>query len=173
SDRPQILLAVTTDTQGVPLHVSVLRGNRGDNKTLQGLLKTLGRRFGIKEATFVFDGGMSSQVNLEAMDQAHLKYVTRLSVATLQSLLEALPKERQLELGDRQQVLDITHESKRYVLAGGEWRQRRDEERRAARLEKAEKELKRMAAVKRKKVNAQKLSSQAGRALQRLKAHKY
>src|SRR5205814_10660651 len=46
-------------------------------------------------------------------------------------------------------------------------------ERRAARLHKAEKELKRLAAVKRKKVDAQKLSSQVGRALQRLKAHKY
>jgi transposase len=173
SDRPQILLAVATDTQGVPLHLSVLRGNRGDNQTLQGLLRTLGRRFGIAEATFVFDGGMSSRVNLEAMDQAHLKYVTRLSVATLHSLLEELPKDRQLELGDRQQVLDVTHQGKRYVIAGGKWRQQRDQERRAARLEKAEKELKRLAAVKRKKVNAQKLSSQAGRALQRLKAHKY
>src|SRR5204863_5186550 len=29
SDRPQIMLAVATDAHGVPLHVSVLRGNRG------------------------------------------------------------------------------------------------------------------------------------------------
>ena len=173
SDRPQILLAVATDTEGVPLHLSVLRGNRGDNKTLQALLRTLRRRFAITEATFVFDGGMSSRINLEAMDQAHLKYVTRLSVATLQSLLAELPQDRQLELGDRRQVLDLTHEGKRYVIAGGKWRQQRDEERRAVRLEKAEKELKRLAAVKRKKVNAQKLSSQVGRTLQRLKAHKY
>ena len=173
SDRPQVLLAVATDTEGVPLHVSVLRGNRADNKTLQGLLRTLRRRFGIEEATFVFDGGMSSRVNLEAMDQAHLKYVTRLSVATLHSLMGQLPQDRQLELGDRQKGLDLTHEGKRYVIAGGQWRQQRDEQRRAARLEKAETELKRLAALKRKKVNAQKLSSQVGRTLQRLKAHKY
>jgi transposase len=172
-DRPQIVLAVATDTEGVPLHVSVLRGNRADNKTLQGLRRTLQRRFGIAEATFVFDGGMSSQVNLEAMDQAHFKYVTRLSTATLQSLLEQLPQESQLELGDRQRVLDIIHEGKRYVIAGGAWRQQRDQERRAARLAKAEKELARLASRERKKVNAQKLASQVGRALQRLKAHKY
>jgi hypothetical protein len=82
SDRPQILLAVATDAEGVPLHVSVLRGNRADNKTLQGLLRTLRRRFGLTEAIFVFDGGMSSRINLEAMSQAHLQYVTRLSSAT-------------------------------------------------------------------------------------------
>ena len=39
SDRPQIVLAVATDTEGLPLHVSVLRGNRNDTKTLQGLLQ--------------------------------------------------------------------------------------------------------------------------------------
>jgi transposase len=173
SDRPQILLAVATDAQGIPLHVSVLRGNRADNKTLQGLLRTLRRRFGIQEATFVFDGGMSSRINLEAMSQAHLKYVTRLSSSTLQSLLEELPQEFQLELGDRRKLLEITHEGKRYVIAGGRWRQERDEQRRQARLEKAEAQLQRLAAVRRKKVDAQKLSSQIGRTLQRLKAHKY
>jgi transposase len=172
-DRPQILLAVATDTEGVPLHLSVLRGNRGDTRTLQGLLHTLGRRFGIKEATFVFDGGMSSRINLEAMTAAGLGYVTRLSAATLQSLVAALALERQLELGDRQTLLELTHQDKRYVIAGGPWRQQRDQQRRQSRINKAEAELKRLAAVKRKQVNAQKLASQVGRSLQRLKAHKY
>jgi transposase len=173
SDRPQIILAVATDTEGLPLHVSVLRGNRNDTQTLQGLLHTLRRRFGIKEATFVFDGGMSSQINLEAMNAAHLGYVTRLSMATLQSLVETLALEKQMELGDRQTLMDINHQGKRYVIAGGRWRQQRDQERRQCRIDKAEVELKRLAAVKRKKVDGQKLASQVGRSLQRLKAHKY
>ena len=173
NDRPQIILAVATDTEGLPLHVSVLRGNRNDTQTLQGLLHTLRRRFGIQEATFVFDGGMSSQINLEAMDAAGLGYVTRLSAATLHSLVEELGLEKQLELGDRQKLMEITHEGKRYVVAGGQWRQQRDRERRQSRIDKAEAELRRLAAVKRKKVDAQKLASQVGRTLQRLKAHKY
>jgi transposase len=172
-DRPQIILAVATDTEGLPLHVSVLRGNRNDTQTLQGLLHTLRRRFGIKEATFVFDGGMSSQINLEAMDAAHLGYVTRLSAATLHRLVEELGLENQLELGDRQQLMEITHQSKRYVIAGGPWRQQRDQERRQCRIDKAEAELKRLAAVQRKKLDVQRLASQVGRSLQRLKAHKY
>jgi hypothetical protein len=173
SDRPQIILAVATDTEGLPLHVSVLRGNRNDTQTLQGLLHTLRRRFGIQEATFVFDGGMSSQINLEAMDAAQLGYVTRLSAATLHGLVAELGLEKQLELGDRQQLMEITQEGKRYVIGGGPWRQQRDRERRQSRIHKAETELKRLAAVQRKKVDAQKLASQVGRSLQRLKAHKY
>ncbi|MGH7943007.1 MAG: IS1634 family transposase [Limisphaerales bacterium] len=173
ADRPQIILAVATDTEGLPLHVSILRGNRNDTRTLQGLLKTLRRRLGITEATFVFDGGMSSRINLEAMTQAKLGYVTRLSTATLHTLVEELALEEQLELGDAPRLLEITHQGKRYVIAGGPWRQQRDQDRRVSRLAKAEAELKRLAGIKRKKADPQKLASQAGRTLQRLKAHKY
>jgi len=173
ADRPQIILAVATDTEGLPLHVSILRGNRNDTQTLQGLLDTLRRRFGITEATFVFDGGMSSRINLEAMTQAKLGYVTRLSAATLQSLVVELALEKQLELGDRQQLLEVSHQGKRYVIAGGPWRQQRDQDRRHSRLAKAEAELQRLAAIRRKKTDPQKLASQVGRSLQRLKAHKY
>lgn len=173
SDRPQINLAVATDADGLPIHLSILRGHRNDTRTLQGLLRTLRRRFGIREATFVFDGGMSSEVNLEALTQAKLGFVTRLSAPALQSLMAEWPTDKQMELGDREKVLEISHKEKRYVLAGGPWREQRDLERRQSRIDKGIAELKRLAAVLRKKVDAQKLASQAGRALQRLKAHKY
>lgn len=172
-DRRQVILAVATDAEGIPLHVEVLRGNRADNKTLQGLLATLRRRFGIREATFVFDGGMSSAVNLEALNQAQMQYVTRLSNATMEALLAELPADKQLELGDRSRVVEVNHQGKRYVIAGGSWRQKRDEDRRTVRMDKARAALKKMAGVKRKQADPQKLASQAGRMLERLKAHKY
>jgi transposase len=172
-DRPQILLAVATDTEGVPIHLEVLRGNRADTTTLRALLTMLKRRFGIQRAVFVFDNGMSSTLNLEAMRKEDLHFVTRLSAASLRELLAGLPRDMQPQLWDRTKLLELTIEAKRYVIAGGEHRQQRDWARRRARLEKAEIELKRLAAVRRKKPNPQKLVSQAGRALQRLKAHKY
>src|SRR5436853_7927864 len=60
-DRPQIVLAVATDAEGLPLHVSILRGNRNDTQTLHGLSHTLRRRLGSTEATFVLQGGLSSR----------------------------------------------------------------------------------------------------------------
>lgn len=173
ADRPQIILAVATDAEGMPIHLEVLRGNRADNTTLTGLLANLQRRFQIKEALFVFDGGMSSQFNLEALSTARLEYVTRLSSASFAALLENLPKENQPELGDRKSIVEVEHEGKRYVIAGGPWRQQRDLERRQSRMHKAELELQRLAAVSRKNVNPQKLASQVGRMLERKKAHKY
>jgi hypothetical protein len=41
--------------------------------------------------------------------------------------------------------MEVTHEGKRYVIAGGAWRQQRDEERRKARLAKAEEKLEKLA----------------------------
>jgi transposase len=172
-DRPQILLAVATDTEGIPIHLEVLRGNRTDTTTLHGLLASLKRRFGIRRAVFVFDNGMSSTLNLEAMRKEDLHFVTRLSTATLREVVAQLPQEDQPQLWDRTKLIELTLEGKRYVIAGGVYRQQRDFARRSARLEKAQKELKRLADVRRRKPDAQKLASQAGRALQRLKAHKY
>ena len=172
-DRPQVILAVATDTRGVPLHLSVLRGNRADTATLQGLLKILRRRFGIREAVFVFDGGMSSKLNLEALEASELKFVTRLSNTTLEALLKALPEDQQLELADQDKLIEIEHGNQRYVVAGGPWRRKRDQERRTSRIAKAESALTKLAAVKRLNPDPQKIASQAGRALQSLKAHKY
>jgi transposase len=172
-DRPQILLAVATDSEGVPLHLEVLRGNRADTTTLRGLLASLQRRFGIQQVIFVFDSGMSSTLNLKAMRKEDLHFVTRLSTATLREVIAQLPQDAQPQLWDRTKLIELQVEDKRYVIAGGEHRQQRDLARRRARLEKAESELKRLAAVRRKKPNPQKLASQVGRSLQRLKAHKY
>lgn len=172
-DRKQVLLAVATDSEGVPIHLEVLRGNRGDTTTLQGVLNTLRRRFGIKEAIFVFDGGMSSKINLEQMEEKQLSYVTRLSAASLEKLVTQLPKDSQPELWDRTKVMEVVREGKRYVIAGGEARQFRDAERRETRIRKAEAALEHLAARKRKKPDAQKLASTAGRLLERLVAHKY
>jgi hypothetical protein len=173
SDRPQIILAVATDTAGTPLHLSVLRGNRADTSTLQSFLKILQRRFGIREAVFVFDGGMSSKINLEVIEADGLNFVTRLSNATLEALLKELPDEHQLELSDSNRLVEIEHEGKRHVIAGGPWRKERDRERREVRIAKAETELAKLAAAKRRNPDAQKIASQVGRTLQRLKAHKY
>ena len=173
ADRPQVLLALATDARGVPLHLEVLRGNRGDTTTLQGLLHTLRRRLGIREAVFVFDGGMSSKVNLEAMEALGLTYVTRTGTGVLEELLAQLPKDQSPELWDRTEAMEVVKDGQRYVIAGGPWRKERDRQRREARLAKAESQLQRLAAVERKKVDPQKLASQVGRALQRLKAHKY
>jgi transposase len=172
-DRRQVVLAVATTSEGIPVHLEVLKGHRGDATTLRSLLATLRRRFGIEEAIFAFDGGIASRVNLAAIEAEKLQYVTRLSMGQLATLLKTLPQDQQPELFDCTRVVEVTLEGVRYVVAGGEMRRHRDRERRQARLARGEAVLQRIADVRRKQVDPQKLASQAGRALQREKAHKY
>ncbi|CAB4242482.1 conserved protein of unknown function [Methylacidimicrobium sp. AP8] len=172
-DRRQVLLAVATDARGIPIHVEVLRGNRADSTTLTGLLVTLRRRLGIREATFVFDGGMKSRWNLEMLTGMELEYVTRSTGTKLQEIVRRLPKDRQLWLTDRTRVMEIEHQGVRYVVAGGEWRAMRDRERRQSRIARGEEELRQIAKATRKGADPVELGSRIGRALQRIQAHKY
>src|SRR2546430_17624867 len=100
---------------------------------------------------------MSSKVNLEAMDELKLKYVTRLGASRLEELLANLPAEQSPELWDRTQVMEIVREGKRYVIAGGSWRQQRDQQPRPARLRKAETPTKRPAAGQGQQVKPRKI----------------
>jgi len=173
SDRPQVILALATDTDGVPIHIEVLKGNRADNKTLLPLLAGLRRRFGITKAVFAFDGGMSSALNLRQMREDELDYVTRLSSSTLQSLLSQLPADHQPELWDRTDLVEFVVDGVRYVVAGSEHRRQRDHDRREARLAKGRAALEKFNQVHRKKFDLQKLASQVGRMLDRSKCLKY
>lgn len=172
-DRKQIILAVATDGSGIPIHMEVLKGNRADNSTLKPLLENLKRRFGLKKAIFVFDGGMSSSLNLEEMKSEEMDYITRLSASTLQAIIKELPEDNQPEFWDRDELVELEIEGTRYVVAGSEYRRQRDSERRAARIAKGATALRKIAIVNRKKIDVQKLSSQVGRKLLTLKAHKY
>jgi hypothetical protein len=172
-DRTQVILALATSPEGIPLHLEVLKGDRADNRTLLPLLSTLKRRFGIERATFAFDGGMSSALNLDQMRRDELDYVTRLSSGTLKSLARGLPRDSQPEFWDRDCLFEFMADGKRYVVAGSEYRRRRDQERRQARLAKGRSGLEAFNAVRRKTIDVQKLSAQVGRMLSRAKALKY
>jgi transposase len=184
-DRPQVLLAVATDGAGMPIHIEVLKGNRSDTTTLQALLTTLRRRFGLgkgedrgaataeHQVVFSFDGGMASKVNLASLEAEKLLYVTRLTKSQLGALLKRLPSDEAPELFDCTKILELEHEGRRYVLAGGAMRRYRDQQRRQTRIADATQKLNALAAVSRKEADPQKLASQIGRMLQRLNAHKY
>ncbi|NMA43574.1 MAG: IS1634 family transposase [Oligosphaeraceae bacterium] len=172
-DHPQVILALATGSDGVPIHMEVLKGNRADNATLLPLLASLQRRFGISKAVFSFDGGMSSALNLRQMREDGLGYVTRLSSSTLQALLAQLPAEHQPELWDRTDLAEFEFDGIRYVAAGSEYRRQRDRERREARIAKGRAALEKFNQVQRRKIDIQKLASQVGRMLERGKCLKY
>ena len=97
---------------------------------------------------------MSSKINFQSLEDEGLEFVTRLSNSTLEALLKDLPGETQLELTDAHRLIEIEHNGKRHVIAGGPWRKDRDRERRELRIAKAEAALTKLSAAKRTKPDA-------------------
>jgi transposase len=74
-DRRQIVVAVLTDAQGLPLGFEVFPGNQADVTTLSTALQVLQERFRIGRCIFVGDSGLFSADNLDALQQAGYPYV--------------------------------------------------------------------------------------------------
>jgi hypothetical protein len=94
---------------------------------------------------------MSSRLNLEVLQKEDLPSVG-LVAGPLTEGLSGFASGPRLRLWDRTQLLEMTLEGKRYVVAKGEERQPRDRGRREARLANAEAARARLAAVERKTV---------------------
>ena len=132
-ERPQIILAVATDT---PAYLHPAR--HAYSTTLRRTVKILRRRFKIQDAVFVFDGGMSSKINLQSIEDEGLEFVTRVSKSALKALFKDLPGESLLDLRDALRAIEVENNSKRHVIAGGPLRKDHDREHREVRIAKAE-----------------------------------
>jgi len=66
-DRPQIVIGLLTNGDGVPVAHHVFAGNTADVSTLGGVLADLQRRFGVGRIPVVADRGLISADNVETL----------------------------------------------------------------------------------------------------------
>lgn len=93
-DRLQITLALVVTPQGYPIYWRVMPGNTTDITTIDYLLKELRERFGIEECLLVFDRGMVSEDNLNAIENESLTYISAVDRDEIPKL-QLLPSEFQ------------------------------------------------------------------------------
>lgn len=172
-ERRSVLLAVAIDPEGVPVHGEVLRGSRSDSATLTGLLVSLRRRLGIREAAFVFPAGLKGRWNPKRLRGRKLPYVTRASRGKLQELLKGRPQDARPEPAEKTRLWAMERDGVRYVIAGGKEQASRDADRRRRRIARGERELTALAAALPENLNVVDLGRRVRPALERLKAHQY
>ena len=73
--EPQIVVALLTDTSGLPLMVQAFEGNTAEVHTIIPVIKDFTARHQVGEVTVVADAGMMSKSNLTALEQAGLFFV--------------------------------------------------------------------------------------------------
>jgi len=77
-DRRQIVLALVITPGGYPLYWQVMPGNVQDVTTIRELVAVLKERFGIEQCLLVFDRGMVSTENLQAILEEGFTYISAL-----------------------------------------------------------------------------------------------
>lgn len=113
----QIVLGLLTDAEGEPLAVRVFAGNTADPATVVDQIRILQEQFGVEECVFVGDRGMVKSKGIQALQQAHLRYITALTDPQIRRLLSE--KILQLELFS-EQICEVESDGVRYVLRKNE-----------------------------------------------------
>jgi transposase len=126
-DCQQVIIALVVTPEGFPLSYEVFEGNRADVTTLEAMLEQVEAKHGRARRIWIFDRGIVSEKNLEALRQRGGQYV----VGTPRHQLEAYEKEllqgSWTQISDSVQVQLIAQEQELYVLARSVDRARKEE----------------------------------------------
>ena len=98
SDCKQVIIALIVNGEGFPLSYETFDGNRADVTTVEAVLRMVERKYGRARRVWVFDRGVVSEENLEALRRRGGQYL----VGTPRSKLKQF--ERQLLEGGWEQV---------------------------------------------------------------------
>jgi len=97
-DCKQVVIALIVNVEGFPLSYETLDGDRSDVTTLEVLMRMVERKYGRARRVWVFDRGIVSEANLEALRQRGGQYL----VGTPRSKLKEF--EKALLEGDWKQI---------------------------------------------------------------------
>jgi hypothetical protein len=72
---PQIVVGLLVDRRGFPLEIGCFEGNRAETTTLIPIIEAFQERHGVADMVIVADAGMLSAANLQALDEASLRFI--------------------------------------------------------------------------------------------------
>ena len=72
---PQIVVGLLVDRTGFPLEIACFEGNKPETATIIPVITAFQARHGVADMVVVADAGMLSTKNLEAIDQAGLRFI--------------------------------------------------------------------------------------------------
>jgi len=81
-----VVLALVVNRDGLPFYWEVLPGGTSDATTITWLIQRLATRFDVAQTTLVFDRGMVSDDNLDALEEEEIKYISAMDKSQLEGL---------------------------------------------------------------------------------------
>ncbi|MFC1851836.1 IS1634 family transposase [candidate division CSSED10-310 bacterium] len=139
-----IVIGMMTDSKGRPLAIRVFKGSTSDQTTVLDQIKELKEEFGIHEMVFVGDRGMITSKRISELEEdeySWVKYITALKRKDMMDFVEEDTHPIQLSLFDHKNLVEVSHEGRRYVLCHNPLRKAEDQETRLRLLSKTEEKL--------------------------------
>jgi transposase len=129
-DCKQVCIALVVTREGIPLGYELFAGNRHDSTTVQEIVETMERRYGMADRIWVMDRGMVSEKNIAFLTQRNRRYI----IGTPKSLLKKF--EQQLLSPDWQKIqpgleVQLCHspfgDSERFILCRSSSRKEKEQ----------------------------------------------
>jgi len=155
SDAKQVVIALVTTREGLPLACEVFRGNRHDSTTLRTICTVMTKRFGAMERVWVMDRGIASEENLSWLRDQGAHYLVGTPKSQLRLFEKQLLEASWTEAREGVEVVLAKHPeggSDTYVLCRSQDRAKKERamvERFAVRLEEGLKALEKACSRKR------------------------
>lgn len=142
----QVVLALATNSDGLPIGYELFEGNKAEVKTLLECLRSWESLFKIGTVCFVADRAMMSDDNLKALEEAGHQYVIAAKLRSMPSeLKEKILDEKQYTIqsfgDDVGWVGEFKYQSRRLVVSYKTGRAKRDSHQRNQVVEKIRKRL--------------------------------
>ncbi len=107
-DKLQVNYGLLTNAPGIPVSVSVFKGNTADSTTLLGQVDTVREKFGLRSVVLAGDRGMISQKQIDALRAIDgMQWITALRSDAIRALVEQ--GHVQLGLFDERNLFELTH----------------------------------------------------------------
>ena len=141
-DCKQVVLALIVNTEGFPLSYETCDGNRADVTTLEAVLRMVERKYGQARRVWVFDRGIVSEENLEALRRRQGQYLVGTPCAKLKQFERELLEEgwHQVRPEVEVKLVPTPHGEETYILCRSTARKEKEQAMRSrfsARMEKA------------------------------------
>ena len=116
----QIVLALVTTTEGLPITYEAFPGNMHEIQTLMPTLKKLQEEFDVKAVEFAADRGMFSEKNLQLLEQAGISYVVGAKLRGMDKATKAdilAIHDQQKDGEDTCQQKELEYQGRRLVIS--------------------------------------------------------
>jgi transposase len=124
----QVVLALATDPNGLPIGYHLFPGNTAEVSTLLVSLEEWINVLKIQQVSVVADRAMMSETNLNSMDQAKFKYTVAAKLKSLPQTLQniILSEKANIDLSSRSWVLELKYRGRRLIVSYSESRAKKD-----------------------------------------------